>query len=113
MEARDAMGMLVSKKLKETLYLAENAARGEFPSTVPINTGLKFNSYDQISAQKLSSQALIDEFSKIEREGLPNPFKKAARKFARNRKIIKKEVERQVQQRLEEEIKKLRTNSLK
>ena len=112
-EARDAMGMLVSKKLKETLYLAENAARGEFPSTVPINTGLKFNSHDQISAQRLSSQAHIHEFSKIEREGLPSPFKKAARKFARNRKIIKKEVERQVQQRLEEEIKKLRTNSLK
>ena len=112
-EARDAMGMLVSKKLKETLYLAENAARGEFPSTVPINTGLKFNSHDQISAQRLSSQAHIHEFSKIEREGLPSPFKKAARKFARNRKIIKKEVERQLEQRLEEEIKKLRTNTLK
>lgn len=108
-EAREAMGMLVSKKLKETLYLAENAARGEFPSLTPINSGLKFNSHDQITAQNLSSKAHIDEIENANRQGLPSPFKKAARKFTRNKRLIKKEVERQVRLRLDEELKKLKT----
>ena len=107
LEAREALGMLVSKKLKETLYLAENAARGEFPSLTPINSGLKFNSHDQITAQELSSQAHIDEIANAESQGLPSPFKKAARRFARNKRMIKKEVERQVRQRLDEEMKKI------
>lgn len=43
LEARTKLGILVSKKLKEALYLAENAARGNFPSLEPIDSGLKFD----------------------------------------------------------------------
>lgn len=43
MEARVFLGALVSKHFKEALYLAENAARGVFPSMEPIETGLEFD----------------------------------------------------------------------
>jgi hypothetical protein len=43
MEARVFLGALVSKHFKEALYIAENAARGVFPSMEPIDTGLEFD----------------------------------------------------------------------
>ena len=43
LEARTSLGILVSKHLKEALYLAENAARGVFPSVEAIDTGLTFD----------------------------------------------------------------------
>jgi hypothetical protein len=55
LEARTKLGILVSKKLKEALYLAENAARGNFPSLEPIDSGLKFDyvtSYVESSKQR-------------------------------------------------------------
>lgn len=42
-EARTILGVLVSKHLKEALWIAENAARGVFPSLEPISTGFEFN----------------------------------------------------------------------
>ena len=43
LEARTSLGILVSKHLKEALYLAEHAARGIFPSVEAIDTGLTFD----------------------------------------------------------------------
>lgn len=43
LEARTKLGILVSRKFKEALYLAENAARGNFPSINPIDSGLRFD----------------------------------------------------------------------
>jgi hypothetical protein len=43
LEARINLGILVSKHLKEALYLSENAARGIFPSLIPIDSGLSFD----------------------------------------------------------------------
>jgi hypothetical protein len=43
LEARTTLGILVSKKLKEAFYIAENAARGSFPSITPIESGLEFD----------------------------------------------------------------------
>ena len=43
LEARTSLGILVSKHLKEALYMAENAARGVFPSVEAIDTGLTFD----------------------------------------------------------------------
>jgi hypothetical protein len=43
LEARTTLGILVSKHLKEALYLAENAARGIFPLLDPIDSGLSFD----------------------------------------------------------------------
>ena len=53
MEARTILGVLVSKHLKEALWIAENAARGVFPSMEPIDTGLEFDYYAtyQLSGQ--------------------------------------------------------------
>lgn len=41
--ARMTLGVLVSKHLKEALWIAENAARGIFPSLEPIDTGLELD----------------------------------------------------------------------
>ncbi len=43
LEARTSLGVLVSKHLKEALYLAENAARGVFPSLAPTTSDLSLN----------------------------------------------------------------------
>lgn len=43
LEARTSLGILVSKHLKEALYLAENAARGMFPLLTPVDSGLSFD----------------------------------------------------------------------
>lgn len=54
LEARTSLGILVSKHLKEALHLAENAARGSFPSLEPIDSGLSFD-YErtwELSAQQ-------------------------------------------------------------
>jgi len=42
LDARERVGQLVSKMLKEALYLSENAARGRFPSLSPIK-GVNFD----------------------------------------------------------------------
>lgn len=42
-ELRSYLTMLASKNLKLALYIAENAARGVFPSQEPIQTGLDFD----------------------------------------------------------------------
>ena len=44
-QARTILGVLVSKHLKEALWIAENAARGVFPSAQPIDTGLELDFY--------------------------------------------------------------------
>ena len=54
--ARTILGVLVSKHLKEALLIAENAARGNFPSTEPIDTGLNFDFY---TTYMLSTKSII------------------------------------------------------
>jgi hypothetical protein len=46
-EARTALGVLVSKKLKQAHAIAENAARGKFPFDEPVNSGLEFDYENQ------------------------------------------------------------------
>ena len=41
--AREKLTELVTKNLREALYFSENAARRNFPSNLPIDTGLEFN----------------------------------------------------------------------
>ena len=41
--AREKLTELVTKNLREALYFSENAARQNFPSNLPIETGLEFN----------------------------------------------------------------------
>ncbi len=55
LEARTSLGILVSKHLKEALYIAENAARGVFPLLAPIHTGLSF---DYEKTWELSTQQI-------------------------------------------------------
>jgi len=43
LETRTYLSILASKNLSDALCLAENAARGKFPSLDPIKTGLKFD----------------------------------------------------------------------
>ena len=55
-KARTALGVLVSKHLNEALWIAENAARGKFPSMQPIDTALRF---DFQTTYKLSTKIII------------------------------------------------------
>lgn len=58
--AREKLTELVTKHLREALYLSENAARGIFPSNDPINTGLEFDlSYIDSSGSKQVKKAYI------------------------------------------------------
>ena len=43
LETRTYLSILASKHLSDALCIAENAARGKFPSLDPINSGLKFD----------------------------------------------------------------------
>jgi hypothetical protein len=43
LEARTELGVLVSRKIKEAFNIAENAARGSFPNSTKIETGLDFD----------------------------------------------------------------------
>ena len=43
LETRTYLSILASKNLSDALCIAENAARGKFPSLEPIKTGLKFD----------------------------------------------------------------------
>jgi hypothetical protein len=99
LEARTTLGILVSKKLKEALYLAENAARGEFPSITPVASGLEFD-YDQIyEVGKTMSQLFLQEWGDRTKAGLGFHKPAVVKKYQRKQKAEKKiqiEVERQI-----------------
>ena len=42
-EVRTYLSILASKNLKQAFYIAENAARGRFPSLEPVNNAMKFD----------------------------------------------------------------------
>jgi hypothetical protein len=63
-EVRAYLTMLASKNLKIALDIAENAARGKFPSQEPIETGLNFD-WDRIAQQSNDTELnfeMIDKF---------------------------------------------------
>ena len=99
LEARTTLGILVSKKLKEAFYIAENAARGSFPSITPIESGLEF---DYPALYELVNVNLkMDMLEKSERKsaGLYVPKTYFARKVKPKldkAKNIHLEVERQI-----------------
>lgn len=99
LEARTTLGILVSKKLKEALYLAENAARGEFPSITPVASGLEFD-YDQIyEVGKTMNQLFLQEWGERTNAGLGFHKPAVVKKYQRKQKADKKiqlEVERQI-----------------
>jgi len=53
--ARTILGVVVSKHLREALWIAENAARGLFPLAQPIETGLELDFY---ASYRLSGRML-------------------------------------------------------
>jgi hypothetical protein len=99
LEARTTMGILVSKKIKEALYIAENAARGSFPSTTPIDSGLEFNYYALYYLVKANLIKDLSERLARKRNGLYIPKTYFARKVKPKLDKAKKiqiEVERQI-----------------
>ena len=92
LEARTALGFLVSKKLKEALYIAENAARGQYPSNKPIKSGLIFN-YEQIHRIGLvMAELFLQELRERNKKGLGLHFTAAVKKFRRKQTKQKKSV---------------------
>lgn len=103
LEARTALGILVSKKLKEALYLVENAARGKFPSIEPIKSGLTLKDAEILNIVDLQYQ--LNSKNKIERKekGLYVPKSYYLRKILPKWKLEmekKREIEKQVRLKL-------------
>ena len=90
LEARTTLGILVSKKLKEALYLAENAARSEFPSITPVASGLEFD-YDHIyEIGKSMSQLFLQEWDARTTAGLGFHKPAVVKKYQRSKRQIKR-----------------------
>ena len=103
LEARTALGVLVSKKLKEALYIAENAARGIYPSNAKIRTGLEFDGDEIYRIQKNNTTLFLAEMKERNKVGLGYHFTAVAKKFNRKydaKQKLESEIERQVQLRL-------------
>ncbi len=66
-EVRAYLTMLASKNLKIALYIAENAARGKFPSQDPIETGLDFD-WDRIADQSNDTPLDFEKIKKFKSE---------------------------------------------
>ncbi|PUE36790.1 hypothetical protein [Limnohabitans sp. Hippo4] len=104
LEARTALGVLVSKKLKEALYIAENAARGIFPSNAKISTGLVFDGDEIYRIEKNNTALYFAEIKIRNNAGLGHHLTSAVKKYQRKQasnKKIEQEIERQVQIRLQ------------
>lgn len=105
LEARTALGVLVSKKLKEALYIAENAARGIYPSNAKIKTGLEFDGDEIYQIEKNNTTLFFSEMKERRKVGLGYHFTAVAKKFNRKqdaKKKLESEIERQVQLRLKD-----------
>jgi hypothetical protein len=95
LEARTKLGILVSRKFKEALYLAENAARGDFPSLNPIDSGLKFDYVTAYAALKNYYELRAIDHKERRKLGLHIPRPKRYRvsaNYYREKSKIKKAV---------------------
>jgi len=104
LEARTALGILVSKKLKEALYLVENAARGKFPSTEPIKSGLTFKDAEILEITDLQYELNTKNKRDRKEKGLYVPKSYYLRKILPKWKIEmekKLEIEKQVRLKLQ------------
>lgn len=100
LEARTALGTMVSKKLKEALFIAENAARGQFPSTAAIQSGLEFD-YPVIHAVVVANLRMENQHKQQRKRNgayLPKSYyaRKVLPKLNKARRI-QVEVQRQMQ----------------
>lgn len=90
LEARTELGILVSRKIKEAFYVAENAARGNFPSSKKIDTSLDFD-YEVImkNGQFLSLLAMKEDSERV-KSGQNLYRLSIVKKFFRKKKAAKK-----------------------
>ncbi len=89
-EVRSYLTMLASKNLKIALYIAENAARGKFPSQEPIETGLDFD-WDRIAQQSNDTPLNFEKIKKFKAENKDYmKYMSPSRAHRKTRKKIKK-----------------------
>lgn len=89
-EVRSYLTMLASKNLKIALYIAENAARGKFPSQKPIETGLDFD-WDRIAQQSNDTPLNFEKIKKFKAENKDYmKYMSPSRAHRKTRKKIKK-----------------------
>lgn len=89
-EVRSYLTMLASKNLKIALYIAENAARGKFPSQEPIDTGLDFD-WDRIAQQSNDTPLNFEQIKKFKAEHKNYmKYMSPSRAHRKTRKKIKK-----------------------
>ena len=89
----------MSKKLKEALYLAENAARGEFPSITPIDSGLTFDYANIYEIQRLNVQLDLKTKQK-EKNSAGVKTKSYYERKVKPKNTKEKRIEQEVQKRL-------------
>jgi hypothetical protein len=99
LEARTTLGVLVSKKLKEALYLSENAARGEFPSITPIDSGVAFDYSKIYEIQRLNAQFGLKTKQK-EKKAAGVKTKSYYERKVKPKNAKEKRIEQEVQKRL-------------
>jgi hypothetical protein len=89
-EVRSYLTMLASKNLKIALYIAENAARGKFPSQDPIETGLNFD-WDRIAQQSNDTPMNFEKVKKFKADHKDYmKYMSPSRAHRKTRKKIKK-----------------------
>lgn len=108
-KARAYLGMLVSKNIAEALDVAENAARGKFPSKEKASYGLRFH-FDNLST--LLRERFIEEVQymwdmstadkNIKHHDYTNVMMKQLQKKRRARKRFEKLVEQEIARRQKE-----------
>jgi len=104
LEARTALGILVSKKLKEALYLVENAARGRFPFIEPIKSGLTLKDAEILEITDLQYELNSKNKKDRKAKGLYVPKSYYLRKILPTWKLEmekKREIEKQVRLKLQ------------
>jgi len=105
-KARAYLGMLVSKNIAEALTVAENAARGKFPSKETMNSQMRFD-FDNLS--KLLRERFIEEVQymwdmsteekTIQHHDYTNVMMRQLQKKRRARKRFEKLVEQEIARR--------------
>ena len=102
LEARNTLGILVSKKLRIALFICEHAARGKFPLASPIDSGLVFDFDTSYEATSHYFKLRDEDHNERRKLGLhiprPERFRKSANSY-REKNKIKKAVELELKRR--------------
>ncbi len=97
LETRTYLSILASKHLSDALCIAENAARGKFPSLSPVKTGLKFDyvtikKQQDLYAKKTWALLVEEEKNKKDYRKIISPSAATKRIKTKNEKMLEEDL---------------------